>query len=120
MAKVAAKAKGANDGANDKSNDGAKVHLQVAHRIESLLRTMRVIERHEEQLCVVMTEIRSAGSVSTAMSKELRLLLAELPGEAYQTDLDAVEEALVKVGTARGAMKTAAKRPAAKAKLRRA
>ena len=98
---------------------GAKVHLQVAHRIESLLRTMRVIERHEEQLCVVMTEIRSAGAVSAAAGKELRQLLAELPGEAYQADLDAVEEALGKLGSTRVGVKTAVKRPAVKAKARR-
>ena len=100
--------------------DGAKVHLQVAHRIESLLRTMRIIERHEEQLCVVMTEIRSAGAVSPAAGKELRSLLAELPGETYQADLDAVEEALVKVGSVRVAAKAPVKRPAVKAKARRA
>ena len=112
MAKVVAKAA--------VGQGGPKVHLQVAHRIELLLRTMRVIERHEEQLCVVMTEIRSAGAVSPAAGKELRSLLAELPAEAYQADLYAVEEALGKVGSARVEVKAAAKRPAVKAKARRA
>ena len=69
-------------------------HLQVAHRIEVLLHTMRAIERHEEQLCVVMTEIRTEGVVSAATRKELQALLGELPSDAYQTDLDAVEAAL--------------------------
>ena len=69
-------------------------HLQIAHRIEALLRTMRVIERHEEQLCVVMTEIRSAETVTAEARKELKELLEELPSEAYQEDLDAVARAL--------------------------
>jgi hypothetical protein len=68
--------------------------MHVAHRIQVLLHTMRVIERHEEQLCVLMTEIRSAGEVSAATGKELRVLLEELPGDAYQADLEAVEAAL--------------------------
>ncbi len=68
--------------------------MQLAHRIEALLRTMRVIERHEEHLCVVMTEIRSAGDVSAATRNELRSLLEELPGDIYQADLDAVSKAL--------------------------
>ncbi len=55
---------------------------------------MRAIERHEEQLCVVMTEIRSARVLSVETQKELRLLLEELPGDAFQADLDAVERAL--------------------------
>ena len=74
--------------------DGTRPHLQVAHRIEVLLHTMRVIERHEEQLCVVMTEIRNEGAVSAATRKELKALLEELPSDAYQTDLDAVGAAL--------------------------
>ncbi len=69
-------------------------HLQVAHRIEVLLRTMRAIERHEEQLCVVMTEIRSAGTLSAGVQKELQVLLEELPGDVFQADLNAVERAL--------------------------
>ena len=69
-------------------------HLQVAHRIEVLLRTMRAIERHEEQLCVVMTEIRSAGTLSAGTQKELQVLLEELPGDVFQADLNAVERAL--------------------------
>lgn len=97
-------------------NDGAKVSLQVAHRIEVLLRTMRVIERHEEQLCVVMTEIRHAGAVSPATSKELRTLLAELPGEAYTSDLSAIEEALERAAAAVPRAEMTAKKSPAKKK----
>ncbi len=72
-------------------------HLQIAHRIEALLRTMRVIERHEEQLCIVMTDIRSAKTVTPEAHKELKALLEELPSEAYQADLDAVARALTAI-----------------------
>ena len=99
-------------------------HLQLAHRIELLLRTMRVIERHEEQLCMLMTEIRSAGMVSPTARKDLQALLEELPAEAYQADLDAVERSLVTASTkksgtdaGRGRQKT---RVAVNAKARRA
>ena len=72
--------------------------MRVAHRIEALLHTMRVIERHEEQLCVLMTEIKNTGVVSGATQKELRGLLEELPADVYQSDLDAVSRALAASG----------------------
>ena len=98
----------------------AAPHLQIAHRIEALLRTMRVIERHEEQLCVVMTEIRSAATVTDGTRRELKSLLEELPSEAYQADLDAVESALAAISSETGVVPNppahTTKRRAAKAK----
>ncbi len=82
---------------------GTPAHLKVAHRIEVLLHTMRAIERHEEQLCVVMTEIRNAGAVRPGTRKELLALLEELPSAAYGADLDAVGAALAATTTTRRA-----------------
>ena len=95
---------------------GTNLPTRVAHRIEVLLRTMRAIERHEEQLCQVMTEIRNTGEVSGATRKELRGLLEELPADAYKTDLDAVSAALLasegsaKAGRVGGVKPSAARR----------
>ena len=75
--------------------DGRMLPLRVAHRIESLLHTMRVIEQHEEQLCVLMTEIKNTGEVSGATRKELHGLLEELPADAYRLDMEAVSMALL-------------------------
>ena len=74
---------------------GPMLPMRVAHRIESLLHTMRVIERHEEQLCVLMTEIKNTGEVSDAVREELHGLLEELPADAYRLDLEAVSTALL-------------------------
>ena len=74
---------------------GTTISMRVAHRIESLLHTMRVIERHEEQLCVLMTEIKNTGEVSDAIREELHGLLEELPADAYRLDLEAVSTALL-------------------------
>ncbi len=109
------------------TNGGATLPARVAHRIESLLHTMRVIERHEEQLCVLMTEIRNTGVVSGAVRKELHDLLEELPADAYRLDMEAVSIALlttdgpetssVKTGRRPGAKKSV--RPAGKAVAKR-
>ena len=106
----------------------AMLPMRVAHRIESLLHTMRVIERHEEQLCGLMTEIKNTGEVSDAIREELHGLLEELPADAYRLDLEAVNTALLvsaeaangrRVGARRAvAAKQTVKRPA-KAAARR-
>ncbi len=56
---------------------------------------MQSIEHHEEQVCTLMTEIQRTGVVSVAVRRELRRLLEELPARAYQTDLDAVRDAVL-------------------------
>ena len=111
MARKATNKTGANVG-------GTILPMRVAHRIEVLLHTMRAIERHEEQLCQVMTEIRNTGEVSGATRKELRGLLEELPVDACKTDLDAVslallaEEGLAKAGRTGAVSRAAAKKMA--------
>ena len=101
--------------------------MRVAHRIESLLHTMRVIEHHEEQLCVLMTEIKNTGELSETLREELHGLLEELPADAYRLDLEAVSTALLasggsltggKTGPVRRSSVGKAKRPGAKAAAR--
>lgn len=93
--------------------------MRVAHRIESLLHTMRLIERHEEQLCVLMTEIRNTGEMSGAIRKELHDLLEELPADAYRLDMEAVSMALLASGGAMEQQKDGVgKRPAVKKTVR--
>ncbi len=67
---------------------------EVFCRINSLLRIMRVIEQHEEQLCTIMNDIKISGAVSAAVATELRGLLDEIPSSEYQEDLNAVRAAL--------------------------
>lgn len=66
----------------------------VFYRINSLLRVMRVIEQHEEQLCTLMHDIKSSGAVSVGVAAELRTILEEMPSSEYREDLQAVKEAL--------------------------
>lgn len=67
---------------------------EVFYRINSLLRIMRVIEQHEEQLCTIMNDIKISGAVSAAVANELHNILDEIPSSEYQEDLNAVREAL--------------------------
>ena len=95
----------------------------VYSRLHSLLRVMRIIEQHEEQLCSMMHEIKSSGVVSEAMRAELSGLLDEMPLSEYQNDLEGLRQALVsKVPGMRGsqlAQKADAGAPKRNAKTRR-
>ena len=66
----------------------------VVYRINTLLHTMRAIERHEEQLCGIMTEIRLNGSMTAGLDEELRDLLEQMPAHEYLEDMDAVRQEL--------------------------
>ena len=66
----------------------------VVYRIHTLLHTVRAIERHEEQLCGIMTEIRMTGVVTAKLDEELRDLLEQMPAHEYKDDIDAVRESL--------------------------
>lgn len=66
----------------------------VVYRLNTLLHTMRAIERHEEQLCGIMTEIRLSGGVTASLDEELRDLLEQMPAHEYLEDIDAVRQAL--------------------------
>lgn len=93
--------------------------MRVAHRIESLLHTMRAIEHHEEQLCVLMTEIKNTGELSEALREELHGLLEELPADAYRLDLEAVSTALLASGGSLVASKSVAVRRSSTGKTTR-
>ena len=62
--------------------------------LNALLHTMRCIEQHESQLCTLMHEIRSAGTLSTDVQEELRTLLDQIPHREYTDDLDSVIDAV--------------------------
>ena len=77
-----------------KRNGKAEAVAAVVYRIHTLLHTIRAIERHEEQLCGIMTEIRMTGVVTAKLDEELRDLLEGMPAHEYTGDIDAVREAL--------------------------
>ena len=77
-----------------KSKGKAEAVAAVVYRIHTLLHTVRAIERHEEQLCGIMTEIRMTGVVTAKLDEELRDLLEGMPAHEYKDDIDAVREAL--------------------------
>lgn len=86
--------------ANERPGKAAnEQHLEVAYRIDVLLHTMRSIERHEEQLCTILHDIKLPGGLTPDVTAELHSLLDELPSHVYQADLDAVREALTAAGT---------------------
>jgi hypothetical protein len=66
----------------------------LVYKINTLLHTMRCIEQHEQELCTLMNEIRSKGTVSAEAEAELRSLIGKMPHRDYVDDLDAVSEAV--------------------------
>ncbi len=67
---------------------------QVVYRINTLLHTMRAIERHEEKLCALMNELKSTGQVTDTTDEELRDLLEQMPAHEYNDDIEAIRTAL--------------------------
>ena len=67
---------------------------EVVYRLHTLLHTMRAIERHEEQLCSLMTEIQNAGVVTLEQDEEIRDLLEQMPCHEYGDDVEGVRVAL--------------------------
>ena len=67
---------------------------EVVYRIHTLLHTMRAISRHEDALCTLMNEVKTAGKVTEELDSELRDLLEEMPAHEYNDDVEAVREAL--------------------------
>ena len=67
---------------------------EVVYRIHTLLHTMRAIARHEDTLCTLMNEIKTAGRVTEELDTELRDLLEEMPAHEYDDDIEAVRQAL--------------------------
>ncbi len=66
----------------------------LIYRINTLLHTMRAIARHEDQLCTLMTEIRTSGLVNETLDQDLRDLLEQMPAHEYLDDVEAVRETL--------------------------
>jgi hypothetical protein len=69
----------------------ASSQSQAFHLISSLLHSVRRIAQHEDELCVLMQEIKRAGEMSPDVAKELQNLLERLPGQDYLDDLTAVQ-----------------------------
>ncbi len=67
---------------------------QVAYRINTLLHTMRAIQRHEDALCTLMTEIKNSGAVNQELDQELRDTLEQMPAHEYADDIEAVRQSL--------------------------
>ena len=94
--------------------------------LNALLHTMRCIEQHEPQLCTLMHEVRSAGTLSPDVQEELRILLDEMPHGEYTHDLNSVIEAanapmakLPEEPSSRDGSKARSKKKLAKSKDRR-
>lgn len=64
------------------------------YRINALLHTMRSIEAHEERLCSLMNEIKTADAVSPEVLEELRDVLDSIPSDEYLEDLTALRRTL--------------------------
>ena len=75
----------------------AKSEIQpvAAHHIHALLQTMRAIHQHEDQFCTLMHAIERSGKLNAAENRELHKLLDQMPGPAFQHDLEALRETLL-------------------------
>lgn len=63
----------------------------LTDRLETLLHTVRCIAQHEDELCTLLHEARSAGKLSPQAASDLRAILEALPAEEYTWQLHAVE-----------------------------
>lgn len=73
-----------------KTQKPATTATALADRLDTLLHTIRCIAQHEDELCTLLHEARSAGTLSLASAADLRQLLEALPAEEYAWQLHAV------------------------------
>lgn len=66
--------------------------VDLQHRLDALLHTMRCIAQHEDELCTLLHDARRTGRMNASLLRELRTLLQELPREEYLHDLYAVQQ----------------------------
>ena len=72
----------------------AQPTTEIVYRLHTLLHTMRAIERHEEKICSILTEVERSGSVTQECDEELRDILEQMPAHEYEDDIQAVRSAL--------------------------
>lgn len=73
---------------------------EVFYRIHSLLYTLRAIAQREDQLCMLMHHLRTAGKLNAALTAELQKILEEIPAEEYLHDLEALRASMEAVSGA--------------------
>ena len=79
------------------------------HRIHALLYTVRVIARHEDELCTLLHASRSSDGYDEELNEEVRALLDAMPAHDYEDDLESLRAALPESATVRGAARTSGK-----------
>ena len=89
---------------------------QVYTRINSLLYTLRTIAQREDQLCMLMHHLRTAGKLTASLSTELHEILDEIPATEYLHDLEALRASLATVEGGEPPAKTPRPRAGAKRK----
>lgn len=77
-----------------KAAEAPRPQSPVFYRLHALLHTIHAIEQYEDQLCSLMHEIQTSGTVSDVVSEELRELLEQIPSSGYQDEVNAVRQAL--------------------------
>ena len=74
----------------------AKGLPEVYYPLHSLLHTLRSLERHQDQICTLLTAIQRTGTANAGLRRELTALLHELPAAAFDHELQDVWSALEK------------------------
>ena len=69
-------------------------HPPVFYSLHALLHTVRILQEQEDQLCALLHELRTTGTLSPALAAELNDLLDAMPTWEYQDNLEAVRSAL--------------------------
>lgn len=66
----------------------------IYNHLYALLHTMRALERHQDHVCTLLTEIQRTGKPSAALRRELTELLHDLPAASLDSEVRAVWSAL--------------------------
>lgn len=67
---------------------------EIYYRGHALLNLVRCIAQHEDRLCILVHAMKQRGTLSAPMTKELRVLLEQMPAEEYAAELRALEDEL--------------------------
>ena len=67
---------------------------RLVHRMHQLLHTIHAIQRQEDMLCTLMTEIKDTGRLSPEVARELHVVLDRIPAHGYVADLEALGQEL--------------------------
>lgn len=67
-----------------------RAEVTLAHRLHSLLHTVRLIVQSEDELCTLLHAVEHGDKDTAELRADLQRVLSSLPGHEYAHELDAV------------------------------